>query len=76
MTKENKKWSSLFPTRTHATFFVNEQKKVLIKAMNEISCMQTSKTNVNLFSHTEVALHTLLNNCSCVYCALLTVALN
>jgi len=26
MTIENKKWPSLFPTRTHATFLINEQK--------------------------------------------------
>jgi len=70
------KRSSLFPTRTHATFLINEQKKVITKAINKISDMQTSWPNVNLFYQTGVALHTPLNNCSCVCCALLTVALN
>jgi len=27
MTKKNKKWSSLFPTRTHTTVLIYEQKK-------------------------------------------------
>jgi len=43
LTEKNEKWSSLFPTRTHATFFDKQTKKTVItKAINIISCMQTS----------------------------------
>ena len=38
--------------------------------------MQTSYPNVNLFCQTVVALRAVLNDCSCLRCALLTVALN
>jgi len=43
MTEKNEKLSSLFPTRTHATFSDKQTKKTVItKAINIISCMQTS----------------------------------
>jgi len=67
-----------FSKTTHATFF-NERPKIghrIYQAINEMSSMETSFTNVNLISRTWVALRTGLTDCSCLCCSLLTVALN
>jgi len=48
----------MFPTRAHRTFSDKQPKNGhhIYQAINEMSCMQTSFTNVNLFSQTGLAL--------------------
>jgi len=75
MTKKQKKWSSHFVTLTHGTFFNKRSKNShrIYYALNKMSNVQTSLTNVNPFPQIGVALGEGLTDCSCLCCALLTI---
>jgi len=69
------KWSLLFPTRIHAKF----SNKRTYKQSSEGN--EWNQLHVNFLAKCEpflsgVALHTVLNDYSCLCCALLTIALN
>jgi len=57
MTKKNVKWSSIFQHVHTQDVLINEQ-RVITEAINEISCMQTSKCEPFLSG---VALRMVLN---------------
>jgi len=76
ITKKNKKWSSLFPTCTHATFLINKRKNSHHKGNKWNQLHANFLAKCEPFLSDSGCLHTVLNGCSCLYCALLIVARN